>query len=158
MQIVSQWAWPTLKFDFFVEKDVLDLFESNKQKHSMKECGGQLFMDVSSAAGLIIIKATPPHSNDRATSSSLLLCPERCREEMKAFNREGLTLVGYWHTHCESVPQLSHQDLKTFQKFSLDNSMQLPYPLAAIVGLSAIRVWSMRENSVLGDIYHVASR
>ena len=155
MQIVSRWVWPNLGFDLLVTKRVIDLFERYKQSQGMKESGGQLFVNLSSPEGLVLSDATPPNKNDRATPTSLLLAPTRCREEIKELNCQGLFLVGYWHTHSEDDPQLSSQDLRSFQKFKDDNCEVLPYPLAVIVGQSKIRVWSMRECPFPGDIQPV---
>ena len=153
--VVSRWHWPSLKIDLLIAKAVIDIFTENRQTKNNKERGGQLFIDLSFPKGLLVAVATPPHPKDYATTHSLFLDSARCCEEIKFFNDKGLRLVGYWHTHPELDPLLSSQDLRSFQKFSNENSNKLPYPLAVIVGLSRLRVWSMRQLPLSGDIRSV---
>jgi proteasome lid subunit RPN8/RPN11 len=79
--------------------------------------------------------------------------PRRCQEEIINSNEKGLRLIGYWHSHPEHVPNLSGRDIKSLKKFSRQNSVELPNPLAVIVGRSplpnGIRAWVYQDKGPL---------
>ena len=55
--IAWQWTWPGLNTPLLVSQEVASLLESYRQKHCDVEHGGQLFVDPSSAAGLVLALA-----------------------------------------------------------------------------------------------------
>jgi len=73
---------------------------------------------------------------------------ERCRQEIQDANDQGLRLVGYWHTHPQSVPTISSADVGSFSRFAARYTQDLPHPIAIIVGKSekpeGIKAWSFR--------------
>lgn len=133
-----------------VSQDVANLLEHYRQKRFDVERGGQLFVDLSSAAGLVLALATHPHSDDRAGRTWLELNARRCREEIEQANAAGLRLVGYWHTHPQSIPMISSTDIISFSRFAVHYTQELPHPMAIIVGNSSspegIKAWSFREG------------
>lgn len=145
MHIASTWEWPSLGFNFFVSKEVIDQFQRNIPRSGMPERGGQLFVTLSFSIGLIISSASAPHQHDIASQTSLIFDHKRCKMEIEQSNQQRNFLVGYWHTHTENEPQLSKQDLITFQQFSIANCYVLPFPIAVIVGTQSTKVWSMRS-------------
>lgn len=95
----------------------------------------------------------PPHSDDRHGIFSLTINAERARRDIEVANRNGHRLVGYWHTHPQSVPELSCTDISSFRELAQLNPETLPMPLAVIVGYSrstdGIRAWSIRPSGIL---------
>jgi hypothetical protein len=148
--IAWQWSWPGLDAHLLVSQSVADLLQRYRQQRFDVEHGGQLFVDPSNNAGLVLALATPPHNNDRAGKNWLELNCHRCREEIELANTNGLRLVGYWHTHPQQIPVLSPTDIKSFYRFAVRYAQDLPHPLAVIVGNAnspkAIRAWSFREG------------
>ncbi|MBC8648343.1 MULTISPECIES: Mov34/MPN/PAD-1 family protein [Pseudomonadaceae] len=148
--IAWQWTWPGLNTSLLVSQEVASLLESYRQKNFDVERGGQLFVDPSGAAGLVLALATPPHKDDRAGRAWLDLNARRCRKEIEQANATGLRLVGYWHTHPQSIPMISPTDIGSFSRFAAYYTQQLPHPLAIIVGNSSsnegIKAWSFRDG------------
>ncbi len=74
--IAWQWTWPGLNTPLLVSQEVASLLESYRQKYFDVERGGQLFVDPSGAAGLVLALATPPHKGStplvRTLSSKLM--------------------------------------------------------------------------------------
>jgi hypothetical protein len=156
-QIAWQWTWPGVDTHLLVSQDVASLLESYRQRRFDVERGGQLFVDPSSANGLVLALATPPHGADRAGRAWLELNPCRCREEIERANAIGLRLVGYWHTHPQSIPMISPTDIRSFSRFAAHYTQDLPHPLAIIVGTSSspegIKAWSFREGHYVGAVW-----
>ncbi|MGD8175433.1 Mov34/MPN/PAD-1 family protein [Marinimicrobium sp. ARAG 43.8] len=151
------WKWPKLDCELLVSKSVAKVLNQYRQKRFNLERGGQLFADLGNSNGLVLSDATPPHYNDQAGKSWINLDPERCKQEILDANERGLRLVGYWHTHPQSVPEVSHADIESFRRFSENNSQQLPSPIAVIVGTSnksnGIRAWSFRQGSYIEGVW-----
>ncbi|MBX9763861.1 MAG: Mov34/MPN/PAD-1 family protein [Pseudomonadaceae bacterium] len=148
--IAWQWSWPGVDTHLLVSQDVASLLERYRQRRFDVERGGQLFVDPASAAGLVLALATPPHRDDRAGRTWLELNAHRCRDEIERANAAGLRLVGYWHTHPQSIPMISPTDVESFSRFAARYTQDLPHPLAIIVGNSSspegIKAWSFREG------------
>lgn len=146
-----KWIWKEFDLTLWVQNSVAVELRRHRQSCWQRERGGQLFADLSSEVGLQLALATPPHSRDRSGRGWLELDPARCREEIEQANSNGLRLVGYWHTHPQHRPELSPQDLRSFQKFIDNNEQLFPSVLAVIVGtsksLEGIRAWSVRAGS-----------
>lgn len=143
-------SWPGVDTHLLVMQDVACLLENYRQRHFDVERGGQLFVDPSNAAGLVLALATPPHGDDRAGKTWLELNAHRCRDEIERANASGLRLVGYWHTHPQHIPMISTTDIGSFSRFSARYTQDLPHPLAIIVGNAGIpegiKAWSFREG------------
>ncbi|MEI7418752.1 MULTISPECIES: Mov34/MPN/PAD-1 family protein [Pectobacterium] len=148
--IAWQWSWPGLNTPLLVSQEVASLLESYRQQRFEVERGGQLFVDPSSATGLVLALATPPHKDDRAGRTWLDLNAHRCRKEIEQANAVGLRLVGYWHTHPQSIPMISPTDIGSFSRFAAHYTQELPHPMAIIVGNSSssdgIKAWSFRDG------------
>lgn len=148
--IAWQWSWPGLNTPLLVSQEVASLLESYRQKRFDVERGGQLFVDPSSATGLVLALATPPNKDDRAGRTWLDLNARRCRNEIEQANAAGLRLVGYWHTHPQSIPMISPTDIGSFSRFAAHYTQELPHPMAIIVGNSSsrdgIKAWSFRDG------------
>lgn len=136
--------------DLLVSQSVANILDNHRQRKCSVERGGQLFVNPVSSTGLLLALATPPHSADRAGWSWLELDPERCRLEIESANAQGLRLVGYWHTHPQTIPIISSADVKSFSRFAARYAQDLPHPMAIIVGKSnkpeGIKAWSFREG------------
>lgn len=116
------------------------------------ERGGQLFVNPVDPKGLLLALATLPHRADRSGWSWLELDAARCRQEIQAANEQGLRLVGYWHTHPQSVPVISPADIGSFSKFAARYTQDLPHPIAIIVGKSENQKVSRRGRSGTADM------
>lgn len=148
------WEWPELTdSDLLVSADVADVLHTHRQVDDDLERGGLLFVSMEDPRGLMLARATPPHAKDRLARYSLELNPQRCRKEITQANKDGLRLVGHWHTHPQEVPEPSGQDLHSFREFGAKNRLLLEWPLAIIVGRSTspegIRAWSIRQDRTL---------
>lgn len=148
MNIAWRWKWPGVDSELLVSQAVGDVLDSYRQRGRGVERGGQLFVNPVSQAGLLLALATPPHHADRAGWSWLELDVERCRREVESANAQGLRLVGYWHTHPQTIPAISPTDVGSFSKFAARYTQDLPHPIAIIVGKSnkpeGIKAWSFR--------------
>lgn len=136
--------------ELLVSQAVADVLDSHRQGHFGVERGGQLFVDPANPAGLLLSLATPPHRSDRSGWSWLELDAKRCSEEVQDANQQGLRLVGYWHTHPQSIPVISPADVESFSRFAASYTQDLPHPMAIIVGNSekpaGIKAWSFRDD------------
>ena len=144
------WHWPQLPLALLMAERAASLLCSHRQGQRDVEQGGQLFADARDPRGLVLSVATPPHRDDRAGATWLELDPARCRSEAHDWHANGLRLIGVWHTHAESFPSLSQQDLKSLRAFGHANDF---WPLAIVVGQGALpqglRAWSLRESTLL---------
>jgi len=150
MDIAWRWRWPWVASELLVAQAVADVLSSHRQRGRGVERGGQLFVDPTSPAGLLLALATHPHRLDRAGKSWLELNEKRCREEIESSNAKGLRLIGYWHTHSQTIPVISPTDIGSFSRFAARYTHKLPHPLAIIVGESekpeGIKAWSFRNG------------
>ncbi|MEE1867008.1 Mov34/MPN/PAD-1 family protein [Pseudomonas auratipiscis] len=151
--IAWNWWWPEINSCLSVSRSVASVFDQHRQCLWRSERGGQLFVDLSNPNGLIMTLATPPHPKDRAGRIWLELDGERCQREIESANAKGLRLVGYWHTHPQTIPAISPTDMTSFSKFARQYSNELPHPIAVIVGQSTepngIKAWSFRNGTCL---------
>lgn len=146
--IAWRWRWPSVDSELIVSRAVADVLDNHRQHGKNVERGGQLFVDPISPTGLLLALATLPHHADRAGRTWLELNVQRCQEEIKSANAQGLRLVGYWHTHPASIPEISPADITSFSRFAARYPQELPHPIAIIVGQSTkpegIKAWSFR--------------
>lgn len=147
------WRWPDINAELLLSKEACDVFAYARQLDGMTERGGQLFVNPEHPCGIVLSLATPPHSSDRARRTWLELNAERCMKEIKEANEQGLRLIGYWHTHPQSIPQISPTDISSFAQFARRYAQELPYPVAVIVGTSSaangIKAWSFHAGKYL---------
>lgn len=155
--VVWKWHWPALNSELLVGGQASGIFEQYRQNQGAHERGGQLFVDPANPGGLLMSWASSPHPDDRSGRTWLELNAERCRAEIEQANTQGLRLVGYWHTHPQSIPQISATDIVSFVRFANRYRDALPQPVAVIVGTSpsddGIKAWLFREGK-----FHEASR
>lgn len=144
------WHWPTLGVELIVPLPVALVLDTHRQRRLQKERGGLLFVDAHDPRGLVLAWASPPHQADRAGILDLVIDARRGRTEIEDANAKGWRLVGYWHTHPQRVPELSQTDLSSFRALAARNPVDLPLPMAVIVGRSSseegIRAWSIRRE------------
>lgn len=149
-ELAWRWRWPDVEGELLVSQAVARVFHEHRQRGWGWERGGQLFVDPFNPEGLLLDVATQPHRADRAGRSWLELDSSRCIEEIQCANSQGLRLVGYWHTHPQSTPAISSQDLASFFKFARRYAAELPRPIAVIVGTSdkpeGIKAWSFNDR------------
>ena len=147
---VWSWRWPNINAELLMSKAASDVFAYERQLNGMTERGGQLFVNPIHPCGIVLSLATPPHPADRAGRTWLELNAERCMKEIKDANQQGLRLIGYWHTHPQSIPQISPTDISSFSKFAQRYAQELPHPVAIIVGTSpaasGIKAWSFHAG------------
>jgi integrative and conjugative element protein (TIGR02256 family) len=148
------WEWPDLlDAKLLVLSSVAQLLCDHRQGASDRERGGLLFIGLDDPRGVVLARATPPHVRDKSARYSLDLDPRRCQAEIRSANRDGLRLIGHWHTHPEDLPEPSGQDLRSFREFGARHRRLVEWPLAVIVGRASspdgIRAWSIRPDRVL---------
>ncbi|WP_291783277.1 Mov34/MPN/PAD-1 family protein [Luteibacter sp.] len=138
--------------DLLVSNAARDVLHAGRQALGGIERGGLLFVDSGDARGLILSLVTPSHPDDKADSYALLLSDTRCRLEIEAANERGLRLIGFWHSHPETVPHLSGKDIASFKSFGRRNHVDMPWPVAVIVGRSnsvdGVKAWSIRPSGI----------
>lgn len=147
------WHWPTLGVELIVPPPVASVFNSHRQRFLQRERGGLLFVDPHDRRGLVLASASAPHAADRSGRFELKIDEQRGRAEIEQANARGLRLIGYWHTHPQRVPELSPTDIASFRALAMCNPIDLPLPLAVIVGQSprqdGIRAWSIRPKGIV---------
>lgn len=106
------------------------------------ESGGQLFAEIGDMAWQIK-RATGPRKTD--WRSRFGYRPDRRAEqqEINSCFAEGLHYVGDWHTHPETDPAPSHQDLESMERMTMASKHQLPGFLMLIIGTSELpnKIW-----------------
>lgn len=130
----------------YFSPETLSTFNRHRQSHSQDtERGGQLFApSIGSSDGCVRISiATPPHRNDRATRFSLELDPRRCRSEIRTHYRDGLHLVGYWHTHPQTCPSISTKDIASLSQNLTGGGWSLTRLVAIVVGTKQIAAYTI---------------
>lgn len=147
-----RWTWKDFGAELLVPVSAGDILRGNRQPQGGVERGGLLFADASDSRGLILSRVSPPSPADKAHRHSIALNKERCVREIEEANRDGLRLIGFWHSHPEDVPDLSPVDITSFMAFSEKNRVDMPWPVAVIVGRdvgeNGIRAWSIRPTKI----------
>lgn len=156
IDIAWSWKWPDLDSEILVSASVAEVLNQYRQMGPNPERGGQLFVDPQNPIGPVLAYASTPDPADQAGRSWIDMDSSRCRREVVHANSRGMRLVGYWHTHPQVIPHLSHMDIGSFRRFSMAYHQKLPHPIAVIVGTSreanGIRVWSFREGSYIEGV------
>ena len=112
-------------------------FAVHQQRHFWQhERGGILLASsVGAADGYVeVSEATPPHRKDRSGRSWLKLDHMRVLQEIREGFGRSLHFVGYWHTHPETHPHLSSQDVAAMVPAVRDADMDLLRILMVVVG------------------------
>lgn len=146
INVAARCVWPSLNMYLYIEKKVLDVFDSFRQLIKGYERGGQLFVSKDWEGGLVLVRATLPHVDDTSSEMSLEFNKSRCCTEILNANSEELRLIGYWHTHPQNIPMISSQDISSFRTFSKNNINHLASPVAVVVGRQKDCVWLMRDT------------
>ncbi|MGH8156978.1 MAG: Mov34/MPN/PAD-1 family protein [Rhodanobacter sp.] len=147
-----QWTWAELEVELLVSNHVATVLRRQRQPPGGIERGGLLFVDPNDPSGLVLVRATPPHPADRAGEHSIIMDEMRCAQEIDKANSDGLRLIGFWHSHPENFPDLSPVDIKNFRSLGQRSHLDLPWPVAIIVGRDrseeGIRAWSVRPERI----------
>lgn len=147
-----RWTWDELSVELLVSNTAATAMKRHRQPFGGVERGGLVFVDPSHPVGLVLARVTPPHAADRASEHSIIMDPARCARETCKANTEGLRLIGFWHSHPEEVPNLSTIDISNFRSLARRNAVDLPWPVAIIVGrdpgADGIRAWSVRPDRI----------
>lgn len=145
-----RWTWDELGVELHVSNAAATAMKRHRQPFGGVERGGLLFVEPSHPLGLVLARVTPPHAADRAGEHSLIMDPARCARETRKANAEGLRLIGFWHSHPEETPNLSTIDISNFRSLARRSAVDLPWPVAIIVGRDpgeeGIRAWSVRPD------------
>jgi len=154
MSHIQGWIWQfeTIEISLIVSKAAHEMFDKHRQFGNKHECGGLLFVDTKQHAGLVLSYASPPNPKDKSSKFSLDLNPERCISETRQANEKGLRLIGYWHSHPQDIPEISPKDISSFRKLIDDNPIELPPPIAVIVGRNrgpdGIKAWLINGRQI----------
>lgn len=147
-----RWTWDELGVELHVSNAAAIVMKRHRQPLGDVERGGLLFVDPGHPVGLVLARVTTPHAADRAGEHSLIMDPARCAREIRKANAEGLRLIGFWHSHPEEVPDLSTIDISNFRSLARRSAVDLPWPVAIIVGrdlgADGIRAWSVRAERI----------
>jgi len=147
-----RWTWEELGVDLLVSNRTAAVLRRQRQPFGGVERGGLLFVDPNDPLGLVLARVTPPHPADRASEHSIIMDWPRCAREVEKANSNGLRLTGFWHSHPENIPDLSPVDIRNFRSLGQRNHIDLPWPVAVIVGRDrgeeGIRAWSIRPEKI----------
>ena len=117
--------------------DALATFQEHQQLHWWRrERGGVLFARSVGHANcnVDVAEATGPSARDRSGRTWLKLDHARCLQEISDRFHSGLHFVGYWHTHAETRPRLSPQDVASIRPLVADPGLDLARVLMVVVG------------------------
>jgi integrative and conjugative element protein (TIGR02256 family) len=134
-------AQPSLSFDvgqsgqqLVMPPEVLEILAQHQQRRPKdREAGGQLFGRLAENT-VTVVRATGPRPTDIRTRYSYQ--PDRKAEqaEIDDAHRRGLFFLGDWHTHPESVPNPSPQDLHSITESFKKSTHHLNGFLLVIAG------------------------
>ncbi len=116
--------------------EVLKVFDAHRQTGWFsREAGGQLFADIQGEVWHVVA-ATGPRSADRR--GRFHFWPDRNAEqrEIDEHFSAGLEYVGDWHTHPESVPTPSQNDIYSIMNVLRESTLYTSGLLLCIVGLA----------------------
>jgi integrative and conjugative element protein (TIGR02256 family) len=121
-----------------ISQRVIKHFEKHQQMSSSScEAGGQLFAKLSPHE-VSIEQATGPRRSD--SRSRTLYVPDRFAEqiEIDQWHRKGLHYVSDWHTHPESIPHPSGDDVQSIRDSFSKSQHSLHGFLLVIVGTAKL--------------------
>ena len=102
-----------------------------------REAGGQLFA-LFAKSSVIIKCATGPHFLDRRTRRSFRPCKYMEHLDIKRMFKNRLHYIGDWHTHPESRPQPSSEDIQNLNRIFRKSNHELSSFLMLIMGTDAL--------------------
>src|ERR1035441_5657758 len=121
-----------------IQPSVLRTFTNHRQLRSdAPEAGGQLFARID-GANILLELATGPRKSDKRSRYSYQPDRRAEQEEIDQLHRENLLFVGDWHTHPESIPNPSPQDIASIRDSVAKSRHHLKGFLLIIVGTGAI--------------------
>lgn len=97
------------------------------------EAGGQLFGCLEDDA-LVVNLATGPYRGDLRTRFGYRSKPDRAQREILSQRAQGLYYCGDWHTHPESHPTASGEDLGTVSKMMNRSDLRMSTIVMVIQG------------------------
>ncbi|QDS91408.1 hypothetical protein FF011L_01380 [Roseimaritima multifibrata] len=117
-----------------VETQVLEVFDDYRQDRCWKrEAGGQLFAKLTNDE--IVLKiATSPTRKDIRRRFQFIPFLKNQQEEINSQFESGLFFVGDWHTHPQTVPEMSPEDRESMADCFVKSSHGLDAFLMVIVG------------------------
>ena len=101
------------------------------------EAGGQLFARFE-GKDTIIVEATEPKNSDKRKRYWFEPNKHLQRQEIKAKHKNGEHFVGDWHTHPQSIPSPSGDDLKSIIDCFRKSHHELKAFLMVIVGTAEL--------------------
>lgn len=114
--------------------EVLSVLLQHRQlKGADKEAGGQLFANFQDV-DTFLVQATKPKRHDKRTRFGFAPNQWLQKLEILAQHKKGLHFVGDWHTHPESVPTPSRDDLTSMIDCFTKSRHELEAFLMVIVG------------------------
>jgi len=134
--VVAEFPSVTVEF----QSDVLKVFDAHRQTSCFsREAGGQLFADVKSEVWRVVA-ATGPRSADRR--GRFHFWPDRKAEQREIDHHfaKGLEYIGDWHTHPESVPIPSRNDIYSIESVVRQSSLNTFGLVLCIVGLASFPI------------------
>jgi integrative and conjugative element protein (TIGR02256 family) len=120
------------------EDHVLDVFQESRQLNPWsRESGGQLFCRFSGEK-LLIEHATKPGDGDKRSRYSFW--PNRKKEQgdINSQFEQNLHYIGDWHTHPESMPKPSGDDIRKMQAIYRKSIHSLSCMILVVVGKEKI--------------------
>ena len=120
------------------DDNVLKVFQKSRQLRPWaKEAGGQLFCRLAEGKMLIELATRPGVCDKRARYS---FWPNRKKEqrEINGQFEEGLHYIGDWHTHPESIPKPSEEDIRKMQAIYRESSHCLSHMVLVVIGQEKI--------------------
>ncbi len=119
------------------EDSVISCFDRHRQiRSSDSEAGGQLFARYSDGE-VLVCKATGPKENDKRGRFFFLPNRKSERAEIIKSHEDGLHFIGDWHTHPESIPRPSGEDLSSISDCYRQSAHSLKYFVMVIVGTAS---------------------
>lgn len=113
---------------------VLECFKRHRQAvRTSTEAGGQLYARYSDGE-VLVCSATGPKESDKRGRFFFLPNRKAERAEINKNHGDGLHFIGDWHTHPESVPKPSREDLESIRACYLESKHALKYFVMVIVG------------------------
>lgn len=116
-----------------LDEAIATLKQYSQTSDTDTEGGGQLFAKFSGEHTAIVV-ATPPRATDRRWRYRFI--PNRIsdRLEINHFHKTGLHYVGDWHTHPQSKPIPSNEDIKSMRDCYIKSKHALHSFVLIVVG------------------------
>jgi len=112
----------------------LEIFKKNRQlKPWAKETGGQLFCHFEEEK-VIVEQATKPRYGFKSGRYYFWLNREKEQKEIYGQFEQSLHYIGDWHTHPESYPKPSIEDIRKMQAIYRESTHSLKYMILVVVG------------------------